>query len=562
MSCKTPKIKAGNDIPVALSIFEHGVLKDMSKCNIVGWTVAGEANSAYRLGGMYVEEVYGSNPYQLIVRNTANATFGTYYVGVIIEDNGQIRNVDAETFELQDHSASTKNTYVDKIEYTSSKCFDIVVYTSLENIIPSQEKWYGIQWDSKVAASACTRIGNSSLHALLPIQSKMRRCLLSDDGKVVTYLDANDSTKTETGATANLTGVFGQVMVEIPAHYRKFEVDGTVYRCMISEQELSGFTFVPLSYRSAYEAALDRSIADAPKLASVVNTTETFRGGNNNAAWDGTYRSLLGRPVTNASLTDFRNYARNRGEAGETGKGWNCDVYEVQKTCYWLYAIEYANFNCQLDYNPELDPNGYRQGGLSIGVTNMNNWGAFNKGNPFVPCGQTNSLGNNSGVVEYTYINADGTKGQTFSVPSYRGLENPFGHIWSWMDGCKCLIQNAAAGGASEFYVCDNPANYQDTDYNNYIKRGKLPRSNGYVKVIIAGEFAENMPAEVGGSSSTYFADFFITNIPSSGIAQRGVLFGGDASSNMNAGFNYANTIFASSVASANIGSRLCFLPS
>lgn len=421
--------------------------------------------------------------------------------------------------------------------------------------------YYGIEWDSNVANSACTRIGRSELHVSLPIQSRMRRCLLADDGSVVTYLHANDSTKTDTGATANLTGTSGQVMVEIPAHYRKFEVEGTVYRCLISEHALPGFTFVPLAYRSAYEAALDRSVAATPKLASVVNTTEAFRGGNNTAAWDGTYRTLLGRPATVISLTNFRKYARNRGEAGKNGKGWNCDVYEVQKTCYWLYAIEYANFNCQLAYNAQPDANGYKQGGLGAGVTNMSDWNGFNGYNPLVPCGQTNSLGNKSGVVDYTYTKADGTTGQTLSVPSYRGIENPFGHVWSWTDGCKCRIQSNTDGGLSEFYACDDPANYQDTDYTNYAKRGELPRSEGYVKVLMVGEFGENMPAAVGGSSSTYFADYFYTNIPASGEAQRGVLFGGAADYGARAGFACAATYYAVTYTATNFGSRLCFLP-
>ena len=53
-------------------------------------------------------------------------------------------------------------------------------------------------------------------------------------------------------------------------------------------------------------------------------------------------------------------------------------------------------------------------------------------------------------------------------VPSYRGLENPFGHIWSWTDGCKCEIQSDADGGLSKFYVCNDPAQFQDSSYNGY----------------------------------------------------------------------------------------------
>jgi hypothetical protein len=418
--------------------------------------------------------------------------------------------------------------------------------------------YYGIEWDSNVASSACTRIGRPELHVSLPIQSKMRRCVLRDNGTVAYYLHANDSTKRDTGAAAKLDGTDGQVMVEIPAHYRKFEVDGTKFRCLLSEHALPGFHLVQLAYRSAYEAAVDRTVSATPKLASVVNTSTAFRGGNNTAGWDGTYRSLLGMPATSISLTNFRKYARNRGNAGKNGAGWNCDVYEVQKTCWWLYAVEYANFNCQLAYNAEPTSEGYKQGGLSQGVTNMSDWDGYNSYNPMVPCGVTNPLGNKTGVVNYTYKKSDGTDGQTLSVPSYRGLENPFGHVWSWTDGCKCNIQSADAGGVSEFFVCTDPAKFQSNDYTDYEKRGELPRNEGYVKIMMIGEYGENMPTAVGASSTTYFADYFYTNVVSN-TGQRGVLFGGSAAYGARAGFSCANTNYAASYAPAHVGSRLCF---
>ena len=146
-------------------------------------------------------------------------------------------------------------------------------------------------------------------------------------------------------------------------------------------------------------------------------------------------------------------------------------------------------------------------------------------------------------------------------VPSYRGIENPFGHIWSWTDGCKCAIESDADGGVSSFYTCDNPANYQDTNYDNYVKRGELPRKEGYVKRMMIGEYGENMPTEVGAGSTTYFADYFYTNIPASGVAQRGVLFGGRASNGADAGLSYAATANAASHTAAHFGSRLCFIP-
>lgn len=163
-------------------------------------------------------------------------------------------------------------------------------------------------------------------------------------------------------------------------------------------------------------------------------------------------------------------------------------------------------------------------------------------------------------MVEYTLPNEyDPEKETKVSVPSYRGVENPFGHVWKWTDGCKCLIQSEADGGLSEFYVCDDPTHFTSSGVANYQLRGNLPRREGYVKKLILGEHGEIMPLEIGAGSTTYFCDYFYTNIPGSGVSERGVLFGGFAGAS--AGFVSANTINAATSAHAYFGSRLCFYP-
>lgn len=110
--------------------------------------------------------------------------------------------------------------------------------------------------------------------------------------------------------------------------------------------------------------------------------------------------------------------------------GWNCDLYAAQNATYWLYVIEYANLNCQLDFNAQPTSEGYKQGGLGAGVTTLNStkWNTFNSYYPFVPCGTTNSLGNASGVVEYTMPDEYDTGVVTkVKVPSYRGIETRSG---------------------------------------------------------------------------------------------------------------------------------------
>lgn len=414
--------------------------------------------------------------------------------------------------------------------------------------------YYGVEWDITVSNPKPTRVGKMELHKELPLQNMMRNCILDDNGKVVYYLNANDSTKRDTGAAADLTGKDGMMETELPDMYVRFETDGNKCRHLQSTEPLPGFHLWRKGYIGSVEATVQRS---TNKLASVCSTDVDYRGGNNNASYDGTYRSFLGLPATSISLNDFRTKARNRGSVE-----WNCNLYRLHKMLWWLFAVEYANFNSQDTFNAALDENGYRQGGLGAGVTTWGGtWNTFNGYYPIVPCGVTNSLGNHTGTVDYNVIGADGATLKTFAVPRYRGIENPFGHIWKWTDGCKCIIQSEASGGLSKFYVCDDPAKFTASGVGNYDYRGNLPRSDGYVKALILGEDGEIMPLAVGGGSTTYFCDYFYTNIPSSGEAERGVLFGGNAYTGAVAGFGCARTDNAPTAADAHIGSRLCFDP-
>lgn len=415
--------------------------------------------------------------------------------------------------------------------------------------------FYGIEWDTTVSNPKPTRIGKMELHKELPLQSMMRNCILKNDGSVAYYLHANDSTKQDNGAAADLTGATGQMETELPDMYVRFETDGNKCRHLQSTEPLPGFHLWRKGYIGSVEATVQRSTTT---LASVCNTDADYRGGNNDATRDGTYRTMLGMPATNISLTNFRAYARKRGSTE-----WNCNLYRLHKMMWWLFAVEYANFNSQADFNAALDENGYHQGGLGAGVTTWDgtSWSNYNGYYPLVPCGVTNSLGNHTGTVDYNVIGSDGSTVKTFAVPRYRGVENPFGHIWKWTDGCKCIIQSEASGGLSKFYVCDNPANFTSSGTTNYDYRGNLPRSEGYVKALILGEDGEIMPLAVGGGSTTYFCDYFYTNIPTSGESERGVLFGGYAGSGAHAGFVFANTTYAATHANAHFGSRLCFDP-
>ncbi len=315
---------------------------------------------------------------------------------------------------------------------------------------------YGVEHSVVLSSYECTRIGSMAMHRTLPVQSLMRGCLLDDNGNVLEYLPDGD------WSSYDRSGASGQVMVEIPQHYRYFESEGYIHRVWISLSNIDGFELVPKSYVGAYEAAVDR---DEDLLCSIVNPLERYRGGDNLATNDDNDLSLLGRPATGLSLLDFREYARNRSA---NGLDWNIMSYDQYKTLYWLYTIEYASTNTQSAYNTTLTADGYRQGGLSDGVTSFSastsDWDNYNGKRPFVPCGVTDSFGNGSGVVLYNALTSSSSYFNTVLVNRYRGIENIFGHIWTLMDGL--VIQNTD-DGVSYAYTCSDPAYFNDDDTTN-----------------------------------------------------------------------------------------------
>ena len=421
----------------------------------------------------------------------------------------------------------------------------------LASMLPyvEQEAAYGIEFDTSVSSPTCTRIGSSDLHKLVPIQNRMKGCLLDDNGNVVEYLMPSDWTGQVRDGSA------GQVMVEIPAHYRKFVTMGTKRQVWMSEVPLPGYHLVPKMYVSAYEATIDRT---NNKLASVVNLTAQYRGGNNQSDWDGTYKTELGRPATHKSLTEFRTLARARKA---NSSEWNCMTYDVQKALYWLFAVEYATLNTQAAYNAQLDANGYHQGGLGAGVTNATDWATFDGSEPFVPCGHTDSLGNGTGQVEYTATDTADNITEDVYVPRYRGVENPFGHIWQWTDGILVQVHPASGQNVSKVFVCSDPSKFSSDAITNYTHVGNEERAGGFIKEMIFGEGGEIMPTLCGGSDSTYFCDNHYVKVDNTSIELRGVLFGGNAGTGSKAGFACSGSISAPSSANAAFGSRLCFIP-
>lgn len=418
-----------------------------------------------------------------------------------------------------------------------------------EDIPDLEERYaYGVEWDTASSSPDGVRVGNIQLHRELPIQSKMRRCLLDRDGGVKEYLDNELSWG---GSYLDYA-----VMTEIPEHWYKLYFNGTKFRMMLSEVPLPGYKHVDKFYISTYEARMYRtdnllcSAAGASKLSDP--NSINFRGGDNTAEWDDTYRSLLGCPVTNLTRDQFRQAARKRGS------GWEMYTYNAHKTLFWLFAVEYATLDSQKPFNAQKDANGFAQGGLGPGPTQMTDWSNFNNSNPLIPCGYTNEFGNGSGEKAYVVKNASDGAHATLMANRYRGIENPFGHIWKHTDGANIQVTTGDSG-LSILWTTDDPSNFSDTSYTGYNKKGNICRTNGYAKKMLLGEDGDIVATEIGGSSSTYWCDYYYTY--TSDNRMQVVLVGGAADSGSNAGLANVHTNHAPSAAYRYIGSRLCFFP-
>ena len=424
---------------------------------------------------------------------------------------------------------------------------------------------YGVEWDITVSSPILTRIGNPLLHKSLPIQSAYRGCV-ANNGAVNYYLYPDDWAYKEDGNTPSvLDGTDGTVRVHTPKFYGKSGSNGNKRWVRISLVKLDdSWIEIPELLIDAYRNTVDNTVSATPKAVSVVNTTEAFRGGGNRAQFDeyltteldtkDAFRSDLGKPRTNISRATMRTYATNAGS--------ELLCYEYYKWIfYWNYVIEYANFNSQAAYNAELTADGYHQGGLGPGVTDWANtatsWSGYNATYPLTPCGYCNEFGNFTGVKDLVIPECtaqDGTNTvatHTFKVPRWRGFDNPFGDIWTNLDGV--VIVRAAANEISTVYTTTNVSEFTDVVGEKTVA-GYEVASDGYIKVFDLGETAEIIPSAVGGSATTYICDYHYCNANSTAL--RTLLVGGYASCGGNAGLGFFYSHNGVGYAHSDVGFR------
>ena len=425
--------------------------------------------------------------------------------------------------------------------------------TGLEDIYS-----YGVEWDSTVADPTLTRIGNPLLHKSLPVQSQYKGCV-ANGAKVNYYLDPNDWSKKADGTPSVLDGTDGTVRVHIPKFYGKSGVEGTKRWVRMSTIKMDDtWIEIPEMLVDAYRSTVNQT---GNKAVSVVNTTAQFRGGGNRTANDtyldtDAFRSDLGKPRTNISRANMRTYATNAGS--------EMLCYEYYKWIfYWAWVIEYATFNSQATYNAELTADGYHQGGLGPGITDWNNnangWSGYNGTYPITPCGYCNDIGNFTGIKELvipeTVVDESTTvPTKTFKVPRWRGFDNPFGDIWTNLDGI--ILERTAANQPSSVYTTSNPSAFGDdnTAKGKMTVAGKEIASDGYTKDFDLGSKGEIIPSVVGGSATTYMCDYHWCNTASTSL--RTLVVGGHAYNGGFAGLGYFHSYYGVGTVYSTVGFR------
>lgn len=423
------------------------------------------------------------------------------------------------------------------------------------------DMWYGVQGDFTSKDYKLIRVGNMDLHRTLPIQNKLRRFVENQDGSVKYYLHQNDSRKKETGANAIIDSTDGNVMLEKPEYYCRFEVNGTKWVFAISEYPLPGFVKMSRKTISPWYATVDSTkslavsgswlqwnennelVRDTNGYISLLANAVDFRGGSgvNATSWDGTHKSMLGMPRTNLSKDIMRSYCTN---------GLHIGAARAYMEIGWLFRVEYATMHTQDVYNETLTSDGFRQGGLGNGTSVDNaEWNNGNGCMPFIPCGVTAILGNNTGRVPYTIKGWQGGD-KIIYVDSYRGLETPKEYLSLICDDLLIHIASASEASLGHLtpYGCNDPTKFCSPNDNasiipdGYYSLCELPIGIGTVWNFGFSYDGFTLPASVGVTSNQGMCDayFYLANY----LGWCSVTLAGDANTGSGCGFSlfFCNT--------------------
>ena len=331
---------------------------------------------------------------------------------------------------------------------------------------------YGVEWNP--STDTYTRTGKAvgtpvSTSYAGAIQTKMKRCVLNANGTVKYYLHPTNSTKKADGTAAIIDGSDGNVMVQIPKFYYKYENVSGVHKWSIATNPTPGYEVHPAFIRSGVE-----------KNYRYYPAYEGYNLG-------GRLISGSGRtPTVSQTIATFRT------QAAANGAGWSQIDWNLLTAVQLLFLTEYADFDTQ----------------AMIGNGN------YTGDDYTMTTGGSNSIGNAS---------SPATNDDTWI--SYRGIENWYASTCKFIDGVNVSER--------VYYVNNNPATFADDVFTgDYVSTGITSvDTDGYVSNLVASGKGF-VPSAVDGSSSTYVPDYFWQNTGNTivvfgGAANHGMLCGG-----------------------------------
>lgn len=416
-------------------------------------------------------------------------------------------------------------------------------YTQVTTQYDAPEDWYGVSWSETSSNPDCTRIGNMDMHRTLPIQSMMKPFAFNTASDPL-YTDRcipikEDFTNSEYGYSTNdsvsQVSTKVNIMIRIPEFWYTddYNSDTKTHNLKLCPHAKPGWNHHREAFVSAYELC-ETSL----KSGEVCST-----------------KNLI--PFVDRTRTILRNAARKIGFEGESK--WNIYTYEEHRAICHLFLVEYATRNSQKAVNTQLTLEGFRQGGLGSGCTT----GAVTiKGATaysFIPTGSSDSLGSGSGEVTVTIqqTNSSGTNTTTTTrkCNRYRGIENPFGHIWKYTDDVISIYVDPLR----TWYKSNKPSSFSTNKNSSYKPFLSANMENGYKTEIRVTPTCDFFAAAcTNGSESTYWCDYNWDNTQTS---EHCLLIGGRSDAKGGGGLFALHSYDVVGNSNISIGSRLTYLP-
>lgn len=352
-----------------------------------------------------------------------------------------------------------------------------------------------VEFDDGASTTSLTRGGN--LDVITSLTSKFKRCLAlpQDDGTAaITYLSPTNSANfdDDTAVGASITSSDDPRQGYYMVHFPKY-----YYRCEVSDENKHKLYISEIKINDEYKEERE----------CLIGVFEAY-----------SYNDILySRPDVGSTgdqtITAFFNLAH------ANGSNWGLIDYRAHKTIANMFCAKYGNTDINTSNSSIPCSGGSRNYNTAVGDTLL--------------------LGNVDGLVN--------------NSSNFLGLEDCYYGKWEFVQGINIVARMWIAydGG---LLVNSDAAALLSAGYTNVREIGTSATSNGYITGIKHGEYADVMPTAVGGSDTTYYADYFYQNPGNRVFLRSGYSVGGSY-----CGVFCSAASSDSSYASAYYGSRLGF---